>query len=1572
MRRKSLSFKESFLRPRNAKILKENEKLRYKQSKNSINQDKIDKEKEIIRENRKEMQSNAYKNIITVISNILDNIEEQKINGKSNLLYVQESSRNKKKPQINKKPAKKLDSYTSPEIKYNLNYTSTKNCNKNKTSTKKSIDKSIDKLNNKKPSLELINMRNKNKTCVKNFESFDTHSSINIESDIKKEKIKEKEKAYKSLLKWSSEKTIKSNFFKPKNRLKTKNISNKFLLSDYKSNINDCSGNNASSMADSSGISIKPPIPILPSNKSNIKLKERSSYQESKFRSSVTNKSEIKVDNNNKSDLFSPFNTIRQKVKMSTKSIQQTLYEYENNEITHEINHLPDDNILMKKKRNQRKRKNEFILEEKIKNIIDLKPLRNNYIKNMGQFYKENNYRKLLNKGHVYDSLDDDEESDEEDINIFYIEPNNKFLYILDSITFISSLIMLIYFPVSLSKQNFFCDYIKSKDTLLFHTIDFIYIFDLIINFYRSYYDYNDFLIKKNSKIFIHYLKTWLLLDLISAIPFYTIIKVTETKCLGNNIYYDYKLNNNGKHSYHYNININNLHYFFTFAKVIKTFKVFKHNISVKIMKKKFNYIDFFYDWGNVLFYTFLFFSFLNFGSCLFIFVGRNTEDNWIYLLGFKESNFNAIYFAAMQYLIETVTTVGYGELVGKSLYEIIFQIIMLIVGTCIYSWLISTISTYVKKINEKNIKYEEKVQILEEIKLNNPKFTDKLHDKILRLLNYRKFHEEETEKNILFDSLPNSLKNTLVIEMYRSYINGFLFFKNVENREFIVQVISKLKPVLGKKGDILLQEGENFEELIFIKSGFVSLEVWIDMTCPEESVENYLVENGYINTLKKKTLKKITFQSSLAYENTYNYFNTKNKTDNFFFKEELPIIEHNKKKLKVLDIRENEHFGDVFMFLNKKSPFYIRVGSKKADLLFLKKLDALNISYNFPNIWKSIIKKPLANVKIITKLTFKVLTSFCNFNGIKTKFFKKKKNNQYNPAYYLAPILNPLKANTFKKVDNNNEKFFLEQKTEGIKLKLRNYIKNSTIKNKENKDSEDNNNLQDEEEEDYINDTNELNNVRTESYRENSPFLIKKTNSKNNEENCKIVHNNSLFKNMKTKYDYINNKIDEEKEEYENFDEDEGFSPRKKKTKKDLSKKHSEKYKIVINKPEEIKLNKKISDNNITQKKDHKNDLNFNMEVNDEIYPGEIFELKLFDDEKPKKIIDNKNIILNNININNNKVEKVSESVYINNLNIIGKNYVGTSSEEQKILEEKIKLLEIELQKIKKKNFNKLEISSSVSTLEINSSYENLNEISNNTYIIDAGLRESTKQYIKNRNISRRSFINTSINSEKDFISSKGNNTKLFKFYNSSIGQLKNKDPFSTKIVSEKINTKKLNINNNNKNVKNLFKSIIQNPSNQTNKAEIFLNKIRNKNRSSVNFKQVRHASVDIYRSHYNSNSNFFDQKKKSNTIEEEEKKKKRYHENISNKNPNNIVKKKKKKNELDIISLNIQKGSQNLNQPDVFYAGLFSQLMFKGNSHANDNKDLKYKSTNNNENGDIISNNDKNSYENSSEKDY
>ena len=56
-------------------------------------------------------------------------------------------------------------------------------------------------------------------------------------------------------------------------------------------------------------------------------------------------------------------------------------------------------------------------------------------------------------------------------------------------------------------------------------------------------------------RIFIHYIKKWFLLDFISAFPFYIIFALKESECIGENIYYDSKLNNSGKHSFNYNTN---------------------------------------------------------------------------------------------------------------------------------------------------------------------------------------------------------------------------------------------------------------------------------------------------------------------------------------------------------------------------------------------------------------------------------------------------------------------------------------------------------------------------------------------------------------------------------------------------------------------------------------------------------------------------------------------------------------------------------------------------------------------------------------------------------------------------------------------------------------------------------------------------------------------------------------------------------------------------------------------------------------------------------------------------------
>ena len=70
-----------------------------------------------------------------------------------------------------------------------------------------------------------------------------------------------------------------------------------------------------------------------------------------------------------------------------------------------------------------------------------------------------------------------------------------------------------------------------------------------------------------------------------------------------------------------------------------------------------------------------------------------------------------------------------------------------------------------------------------------------------------------------------------------------------------------------------------------------------------------------------------------------------------------------NKKELKIIDLNW-EHFEDILMILNEKSPVAIKVKSKKAELFFLQKTEAIEISNRYSNIWKRKVNRFLHNKK--------------------------------------------------------------------------------------------------------------------------------------------------------------------------------------------------------------------------------------------------------------------------------------------------------------------------------------------------------------------------------------------------------------------------------------------------------------------------------------------------------------------------------------------------------------------------------------------------------------------------------
>ncbi len=684
------------------------------------------------------------------------------------------------------------------------------------------------------------------------------------------------------------------------------------------------------------------------------------------------------------------------------KEEQYSMMEDSQNESLLQLSGLSNKNILQLNeisKEFKRTIVGESVIIDVDKNYLsDDIPLLNKdstVVKELDETEKEK-YRILTRKGYVYDSFDDEENIDCED-DYFYIHPDSFIVFITDLLVAIFSFYNLISIPLRLGinfiycSQNGFFDIFKMLNLLN----DIVFIFDFCISFFIAYYNFDEILQTYFRDILKNYLNEWFLIDLISAIPFQTIFTICDKKCQNKEFL------NAPLHS-------QNFYYLFTLLRLLKIFKVNSRNRFIDILGNELTKFEHLNRWGGLMFGFLIFSISLHIVACSFIFIGRNDYPNWIIQFNHDNKTFLQLYLIAIYYTITTLTTVGYGDLTCVTPNEKIFGLIMEVVGIFAYSWALTAMSNYVKVLNEKTEELSKKCKILDEIKLSYPKFPDDLYDRIIRYLKYKQFNEKK-DKNIILDDLPLTLRNSLIFEMYKPIINSFIFFKNFSNSDFIVRVILAFKPILALKNDLLIKDGDLVEDIIFVKRGTLSLELPLNLTPPKHkpsinkrnSIANLQQSTLFFNSLVKETQIGNNLRST-----NFGYFqsNTLRRTRTSktgrlsIFQQTLNSLneekeENNIQKFKILEIRKNEHFGDILMFLNQRSPLCLKVKSKKAELFYLNKADALDISTSYPQYWKKINRKSLFNMEQIKRLMNRVIKIFRGINGMFISPLKVEKN---------------------------------------------------------------------------------------------------------------------------------------------------------------------------------------------------------------------------------------------------------------------------------------------------------------------------------------------------------------------------------------------------------------------------------------------------------------------------------------------------------------------------------------------------------------------------------------------------
>ena len=694
-------------------------------------------------------------------------------------------------------------------------------------------------------------------------------------------------------------------------------------------------------------------------------------------------------------------------------------------------------------------------------------------------------FRKLKRVKEIYDSFDDEEY--EEDNENYYISPSSYFIKVFDCFMFISCMFYLIYAPHYFSTNIILKG--ENKPALVILTfIDFIYILDIIINFFRAYQNFDENLVRKTKFIFLHYLKTWFLFDFIQAIPFYTFFKFMERECI------NYGICSLEGYSF---IKVDPILYLIILVKILKVYKMIKENNTISSFVGILSENEFIDNYGYILFSVFYSLCFLNLCSCLYIFIGKNSFPGWIVKIQIIDEPYINIYVASVYFIVVTITTVGYGDITGNSYAEIAFQMFLLIIGTLAYSFVISYISNYIIKKNQKSLTFEKNMNILKEIKMHNPHLKDSLYQECIKNLLNEQLYERK-DKSLLFDCLPYSLKNKLIMEMYKPFIKNFVFFKYIENSDFIVKVVTSLKPLLSFKGNILIQEGDFVKEIFFVKKGGLSLNITIDKEYIEESLGKYIDINDF-GIIKIAYMKPLILKTYTTL-NLDNYLNKNKKENKINIQNNINIQD-----IKIIEIRKNEHFGVALMFLNERSPLVVKVKTKIAELLVLRKMEAIEIYSIYPNIWNRINKKSLFNMEQIKEKMKKEIFSLAQKYGSETernilktskslnRFMSLKSLNQNIDNSQIKDDNNDIKKSKYKnhkknKYNTNIE--VIEEKDENSPTKIQENINEETIEN-------------DKKEREYIIDKKDISN----SHINNNNNQIININSNNNNTKKDIIN---------------------------------------------------------------------------------------------------------------------------------------------------------------------------------------------------------------------------------------------------------------------------------------------------------------------------------------------------------------------------------------------------------------------------------------------------------------------------------
>jgi len=178
-------------------------------------------------------------------------------------------------------------------------------------------------------------------------------------------------------------------------------------------------------------------------------------------------------------------------------------------------------------------------------------------------------------------------------------------------------------------------------------------------------------------------------------------------------------------------------------------------------------------------------------------------------------------YLQALYWTITTLTTVGYGDITPHGPGQVLFAMVVMLLGVAMYGYVIGNVSNLLANIDVIRSQHLSKIELVGNF-LRDRDVPRGLQARVRDYYNYLWASRMGQETKMLED-LPVSLRIEIALHLNRQILRKVPLFENA-SEGFLRELVLHLEPAVFTPGDTILRRGEIGNRIYFIHRGNVQV----------------------------------------------------------------------------------------------------------------------------------------------------------------------------------------------------------------------------------------------------------------------------------------------------------------------------------------------------------------------------------------------------------------------------------------------------------------------------------------------------------------------------------------------------------------------------------------------------------------------------------------------------------------------------------------------------------------------------------------------------------------------------